>query len=98
MTTRVYNVAGAWKLCNTLLPQAFSKVDVEQKAFLNGFQHATISLDGWSNNRMQSIYGYIVRRADGKVALLDLIDISDLKHTSEHLKGELQASFTVTWE
>ena len=47
----------------------------------------TLSLDGWSNCRMQSLYGFVAILSERVTHLLGLQDLSLDSHTAEFLAG-----------
>ena len=47
----------------------------------------TLSLDGWSNCRMQSLYGFVAIFSGGVTHLLGLQDLSLDRHTAQFLAG-----------
>ena len=51
--------------------------------------HLTLTLDGWSNRRMESIYSWNVAFPSRRVILLKADDLSEVSHNGEELSGEL---------
>ena len=47
----------------------------------------TLLLDGWTNQRMESLMGWILRTTDGRVQVLALTNISSADHTAGNLAG-----------
>ena len=51
--------------------------------------HLTLSLDGWSNTRMESVYSFDVVFADRKVILYKAEELSVTTHSAENIAGNL---------
>lgn len=49
--------------------------------------HLTLTLDGWSNARMESIYSWNVIFPTRKVMLLKAQDLSAVVHSGDNLSG-----------
>jgi hypothetical protein len=49
----------------------------------------TLTVDGWGNPLMQSLYGYMVVLADRTSHLLALQDHSDMQHDAVNLAGKV---------
>jgi hypothetical protein len=47
----------------------------------------TLLLDGWSNQCMNSLMGWLLRTRDGRVQVLALTNISEDAHTAIKLSG-----------
>ena len=80
--------AGSWLLRNTLLDVLASEAKLEQsKWLLNAAMayHLTLSIDGWSNHRMESIYAWNVIFPSRRTILLRTDDLSSMSHTGENL-------------
>jgi len=58
--------------------------------------HLTLTLDGWSNDRMESIYSWNIIFPNRKVILLRADDLSSISHTGESLSGTLHIYNLVT--
>ncbi len=52
-------------------------------------QHLTFTLDGWSNDRMESIYSFNIVFPDRRAILLESRDLSDMTHSGQQLGGEI---------
>lgn len=53
--------------------------------------HITLSLDGWSNCRMQSLYAFVAILPGRTLHLLGIDDLSSVSHTAEFLASKLKA-------
>ena len=82
--------AGAWLLRNTLLDALAYQVMAQQAKWMQDDSvayHLTLSLDGWSNSRMESIYFWNIVFPDRRVMLLRSDDVSSMSHTGANLAG-----------
>jgi len=50
--------------------------------------HLTLTLDGWSNARMESIYSWNIIFPSRKVILLKADNLSSISHSGENLAGD----------
>ena len=50
--------------------------------------HLTLTLDGWSNARMESVYSCNVIFPSRRVILLRADDLSEISHTGKALSGK----------
>ena len=83
--------AAAWMMRNTLLDQLTFQVRSQQVKWLvddSIAYHLTLSLDGWSNARMESIYSWNIIFPDRRVMLLRSDDLSSISHTGENLASK----------
>lgn len=90
--------AAAWMMRNTLLDQLTFQVRSQQVKWLvddSIAYHLTLSLDGWSNARMESIYSWNIIFPDRRVMLLRSDDLSSISHTGENLASK--AVFMKAW-
>ena len=62
-------------------------VDAQFRKKLESEDAITLSLDGWSNCRMQSLYGFVAILSGRITHLLGLQDLSLDSHTAEFLAG-----------
>lgn len=83
---------GASKLQTTLLQREYAFVQTHMAAFFASSVHATVSIDGWSNRRMQSAYGVVMRSGGkGGTRVLNLLDLSDETHDAVTLSDKAEA-------
>jgi hypothetical protein len=47
----------------------------------------TMTLDGWTNCCMHSIYAFMIILSDRSTLLLDSLDLSDISHTARKIAG-----------
>ena len=61
-----------------------------QKDIIEREKHVnmTISVDGWSSARMQSLFGAVLQLPTGAVQLLKLLDLSAVSHTADNICGK----------
>jgi aminopeptidase-like protein len=89
--------SGSTKLRSSALNAEYAKVVSANEAERQGATDITMALDGWSTQRMESVMGWVLRMCDGHVQVLDLTDISDLRHTADKLAGaHLRVAATLT--
>ena len=84
------STTGAWLLRNTLLDALAYQVKAQQAKWMlddSMAYHLTLSLDGWSNSRMESIYSWNIVFPDRRVMLLRSDDLSSMSHTRINLAG-----------
>ena len=77
-------------LSGVCLDAALATVRLKQDIWMrdvNRAYHLSLTLDGWSNDRMESIYSWNVIFPDRKVILLRADDLSEVSHTGEALSG-----------
>ena len=82
-------------LRGVLLDAALARVRLKQAAWMDNTDiayHLTLTLDGWSNSRMESIYSWNVIFPSRRVTLLRADDLSLTKHSGENLAGKGAAS------
>ena len=87
--------AGAYQLRTVLLDSAVASVKLKQIAMMRNAAlayHLTLTLDGWSNRMMESIYSWNVAFPSRRVILLKADELSEVSHTGEALSGDLQLS------
>jgi hypothetical protein len=81
--------AGRHLIAGRLLSQEALRVDMEFSALVANENMITVSLDGWSNCRMQSVYAFVAILSGRVTHLMCLKDLSAHKHTAVYLSGEL---------
>lgn len=82
-------IAGQGVLSGRLLRQEALLVDAQFYKLLDQEDSITLSLDGWSNCRMKSLYGFVAITSGRKTHLLSLQDLSAESHTASYLAGKL---------
>lgn len=83
-------LAGADTLAGTLLNSVAATVRLTNAKWLMDdtiAYHLTLTLDGWSNDRMESIYSWNIIFPDRRVILLRSDDLSEISHSGENLAG-----------
>lgn len=84
-------ITGAFTLRTTLLKAVLADVKLKQASWMsnpNMAYHLTLTLDGWSNSRMESVYSWNIIFPSRKVILLRADNLSEVSHTGENLSGE----------
>nr|CCA15956.1 AlNc14C17G1794 [Albugo laibachii Nc14] len=82
-----YNLPSKWKFINKLLPQQAALCPIQMLEELEGKNDLTLSLDGLEDRRGRSIFAIIAFCRDLKQPLiLDIVDLSSMRHTAENLK------------
>ena len=84
------NHAGAYMLRTSLLQGVLADVALKQAKWMaddSMAYHLTLTLDGWSNARMESVYSWNIIFPSRKVILLRADDLSGVSHTGEELSG-----------
>lgn len=72
-----------------MLLSASTKCLIELKRLIAAQKLMTLSLDGWSNVRMASIYAFnLVLHPGRQSRLWRTLDLSSVSHTAENLAGE----------
>jgi len=74
-----------------LLDAALAHVKLKQVAWMNNEDmsyHLTLTLDGWSNSRMESVYSWNVIFPNRRVILLRADDLSLMSHSGDNLSGK----------
>lgn len=81
---------GETQLRGTLLDSAVAAVKLQQNSWMTDAlaYHLTLSLDGWSNSRMESVYSWNVIFPSRRVILLKADNLSEISHTGEALSGK----------
>ncbi len=90
---------GPTLLRTTLLQGLYREVTVQHAQWLADddlAQHLTLTLDGWSNARMESIYTFNIIFPDRRVILLKTEELSLLTHSGENLAGKPFALYSAT--
>ncbi|KAK9786171.1 hypothetical protein WJX73_009138 [Symbiochloris irregularis] len=82
-------LAGRTALSTTHLAREAAMVDLYQQGILEKAEHITITLDGWSNIRMQSVYTVLAILPDRTSMMLQSLDFSQVKHTGQFISGKL---------
>ncbi|KAL0019152.1 hypothetical protein WJX77_011765 [Trebouxia sp. C0004] len=83
-----YELPSADTLAGTLLNSVAASVRLQNARWLQDdtiAYHLTLTLDGWSNDRMESIYSWNIIFPDRRVILLKADDLSRLAHKGENL-------------
>ena len=82
---------GETQLRGTLLDSAVTAVKLKQISWMTDAlaYHLTLSLDGWSNSRMESVYSWNVIFPSRRVILLKADNLSEISHTGEALSGRV---------
>ena len=83
--------AGAYVLRTTLLNAVLADVKLKRISWMtnsNMAYHLTLTLDGWSNSRMESVYSWNIIFPSRKVIMLRADNLSDVSHTGENLSGK----------
>ncbi|DBA94917.1 TPA: hypothetical protein ACH3X1_002448 [Trebouxia sp. C0004] len=83
-----FDCPSAWLLRNTVLDTLAYQVKAQQAKWMlddSMAYHLTLSLDGWSNSRMESIYSWNIVFPDRRVMLLRSDDLSSMSHTGINL-------------
>ncbi len=78
-------------LRGVLLDAALAHVKLKQADWMlndDMSYHLTLTLDGWSNSRMESVYSWNVIFPNRCVILLRADDLSAIKHSGENLSGK----------
>jgi len=86
--TYKFVLAGADTLAGTLLNSVAASVRLQNAQWLQDdaiAYHLTLTLDGWSNDRMESIYFWNIIFPDRRVILLKADDLSSMAHRGENL-------------
>ena len=81
-------LAGADVLAGTLLNSVAASVRLQNAQWLQDdaiAYHLTLTLDAWSNDRMESIYSWNIIFPDRRVILLKSDDLSSISHSGENL-------------
>lgn len=76
----------------SVLDGLYSEVLMQHAAWLaddNLARHLTLTLDGWSNARMESVYSFNIIFPDRRVILLKSEDPSSTTHSGENIAGAL---------
>ena len=79
------SAAGEYKLRNSLLLEEFASVQQADHLSRSTESNMTVSVDGRSNQRMESLFGAVLQLPNNTVQFLHLIDISHDHHTTEHI-------------
>lgn len=77
--------AGEYKLRNSLLLEEFARVQQADRRARSTEINMTMSVDGWSNQRMESLFGATLQLQNNIVQFLQLIDTSHDSHTTEEI-------------
>nr|CCA27739.1 predicted protein putative [Albugo laibachii Nc14] len=84
-----YNLPSKWKMINKLLPQQAALCSIQMLEELEGQNDLTLSLDGWEDRKGRSIFAFIASCRDLKQPfILDIVDLSSMRHTAENLKDQ----------
>ena len=81
-------LAGADTLAGTLINSVAASVRLQNAQWMLDDEtayHLTLTLDGWSNDRMESIYSWNIIFPDRRVILLKADDLSSMAHRGENL-------------
>jgi hypothetical protein len=80
--------AGAQILMNEYLSAEYLTAIAQQSRLLTeNFQHATLCIDRYIGNAQQFLYSIVVQRPDGKAALLDIVNLAEMRFAAEQLRG-----------
>lgn len=74
-------------LRGALLQSEYCYVVEQQTLQLQGEQHITIALDGWTDYNHRSLYAWVATLSDGSSRLLKVKDLSDVMHTGAAIAG-----------
>jgi hypothetical protein len=85
LTVPSYTPPSSSKLSNSLIPSEASFVRGKQLEFLKAQTHLTISFDGATIRRPQSIYTVHIWTPDRRVFLVEGHEASGESHTAEHI-------------
>ncbi|KAL0022627.1 hypothetical protein WJX77_011464 [Trebouxia sp. C0004] len=83
-----FQLPSAYVLRTTLLNAVLADVKLKQISWMtnsNMAYHLTLTLDGWSNSKMESVYSWNIIFPSRKVILLRADNLSDVSHTGENL-------------
>ncbi|DBB09009.1 TPA: hypothetical protein ACH3X3_007637 [Trebouxia sp. C0006] len=83
-----FELPSAYTLSGVCIDAALAVVKLKQHNWLQDAAmayHLTLTLDGWSNDRMESIYSWNIIFPSRKVILLRADDLSSISHTGESL-------------
>jgi hypothetical protein len=83
----VIGIAGRHLVAGRLLTLEALSVDAKFDAIIKNERMMTMSLDGWSNCRMQSLYAFVAILSGRVTHLMCLQDLSSFSHTAENLAG-----------
>ena len=84
-----FNLPSKWKMINKLLPQQAALCSIQMLEEREGQKHLTLSLDGWEDRKGRSIFAFIASCRDLKQPfILDIVDLSSMRHTAENLKDQ----------
>ena len=90
---------GITTMRTSLLQGLLSEVQLQHAAWLaddNLARHLTMTLDGWSNARMESIYAFNIIFPDRRVILLKSEDLSTTTHSGQNIAGGGSSRFVCT--
>lgn len=76
----------------SVLDGLYSEVLIQHGKWLaddNFARHLTLTLDAWSNARMESIYSFNIIFPDRRTILLKSEDLSSTTHSGENIAGVL---------
>ncbi|DBB03110.1 TPA: hypothetical protein ACH3X1_013420 [Trebouxia sp. C0004] len=86
-----FELPSAYMLRGVLLDGALAIVKLQQAAWMGDDSiafHATVTLDGWSNSRMESVYSWNVIFPSRRVILLRADDLSAVTHSGDNLASK----------
>ena len=84
-----YDPPSKWQLIYNLIPKEYAVCTLATGKVLSSLSDLTLSLDGWEDRRGRSIYAFLASTSQlERPYVLDIIDISHLRHTAEILKDQ----------
>ena len=76
-------------MINKLIPQQAALCSLQMSEELAGQNDLTLSLDGWEDRKGRSIYAFLASTRNMKQPfILDIVDLSSMRHTAENLKDQ----------
>lgn len=89
-----YNVPSAEVLRGRILTEMYSKHLHKKLMYLPSFVDFTVCFDGWTDVSGNSIYAFMVLKEESE-DVLDIIDLSDVRHTAIELKERLLSDLLI---
>lgn len=90
-----WQVPGAQILMNEYLSAEYLTAIAQQSRLLTeNFQHATLCIDRYIGNAQQFLYSIVVQRPDGKAALLDIVNLAEMRFAAEQLRDVVVSYIT----
>ena len=84
-----YDLPSKWQMINKLIPQQAALCSLQISEELAGQNDLTLSLDGWEDRKGRSIYAFLASTRNMKQPfILDIVDLSSMRHTAENLKDQ----------